>query len=232
MIIGVIVEGAGEIDAIEQILIKIQSNHDIKKTPLRADLQPKATPRVIARSARSQVMLWEKRGADCIVILIDREDHDCPVDFAKNLHAAFNDMYSNTGIEFRIVIKDKKIENWLIADIEALRKIPGRFEISLKFERSILGKADNIGDAVSLINTATGKKRYHKGEDPTLICRHQDPLRASKNSRSYRKFLRELGCSDYVTQSKLPYDSPKARSQKKQLAPVKQVTATRSRKVR
>ncbi|WP_186031702.1 DUF4276 family protein [Burkholderia gladioli] len=224
MIIGVIVEGAGEIDAIEQILIKIKSDFDIRKTPLRADLQPKANPRVIARSARSQVMLWKKRGVDCIVILIDREDHDCPVEFAKDLRIAFDDMYSGMEVEFRIVIKDKKIENWLVADTEALKKIPGRFEVSQKFERTVLGRADGIGDAAALINTATGKKRYHKGEDPALICRHQDPLRASKNSRSYRKFLRELGCSDYLLQSKLPYDSPKASPQQKQSVPARRIT--------
>lgn len=208
-IIGVIVEGDGEIDAISELLKKVDSQFEIKHNPLRADLQPKATSKVIARSARAQILLWESRGVDLIVVLIDREDHDCPCRFASELEVAFHDMYAKTGISFKVVVKNRMIENWLVADVEALKQMRARFSISQKFERAVSGKADDVEKALDLLDGAVVKGSYHKGNDPLAICKNQDVLRASKNSRSYRRFLRVLGCVQYSNQSKLPHDSPK-----------------------
>ncbi|HDR9074699.1 DUF4276 family protein [Burkholderia vietnamiensis] len=208
-VIGVIVEGDGEIDAISELLKKVNSEFEIRHNPIRADLQPKATSKVIARSARSQILLWKRRGVDLIVVLIDREDHECSCRFSSELEAAFHEMYENTGLVFRVVVKNRMIENWLVADVEALKQMRARFSISTKFERAVVGRADEVEKALDLLDDAANKGSYRKGSDPLAICKNQDVLRASKNSRSYRRFLRVLGCTHYMQQSKLPYDSPK-----------------------
>ncbi|WP_006575606.1 DUF4276 family protein [Cupriavidus sp. HPC(L)] len=211
--IGIIVEGAGEIDAISSLIGKVDSVHEIKGTPLRADLQPKATPMVIARSARSQVLTWCRRGVDSILILIDREDHPCAVQFSQELRTAFNKLYSDTKIDFQVVVKDKSIENWLIADPVALKTMTARFKVSAAFEKAIQNKCcDSITNPIDLLNSISIKKRYHKGDDPASICKQQNPLRAAANSRSYRKLLRELGSKQYATQSKYPHTSPRAKT--------------------
>lgn len=208
--IGIIVEGVGEIDALQCLIEKIESKHEIKTGPLIADLQPKAAPNVIARSARAQVMKWHQRGINCIVVLIDKEGHHCAVEFAAELNVAFSTMYAQLNIDFRVVVKNSTIENWLIADPQALKKMSARFKVTQAFERMIAKKdCDDIVDAIDHINKIAVKKRYHKGEDPVAIFRNQDPLQASKRSRSYRKFLRALGCSSYADQSKLPFDAPR-----------------------
>lgn len=204
-----ITEGEGEITAIETIIKKIGLT-DILQRPLHADLQPKANPKVIARSAKGAISLCETRGVGRVIILIDAEDNPDPASFVRNLEQAFHEIYYDKKIKFCVVAKKIMIENWLISDVLALRQMTGRFDVTMAFERSVTpDKADSVTDPVALLNSIVKNKEYRKGTDPTAISLKFDPLRASRNSRSFRKFLREIGVIEYKKQSKFPFDSPR-----------------------
>ncbi len=198
--IGVIVEGAGEIPAIQKLLDKVQKTRPILGRPLLADLQPKANPRVIARSAKSAVNQLVSRGATKVVVLIDREDHPCSVSFASDLHASFHAMYNSC--HFSIVVKNKSIENWLVSDLVALERMPGRFSLTPELRRAVPGRADELHNPARLLSACSVRHEYHKGQDPSRIADQMDVLRTAQNSRSFRKFLREVGDSRYAVQSK------------------------------
>lgn len=200
--IGVIVEGAGEIAALEEIIRKVETTAQIFGRPLLADLQPKATPAVIARSARERVKYLAEKGANRVVVLIDREDHECPVKMAEELTHSFNKMYAELGVEICVVVKDFCIENWLLGDVQALRAMGARFAVPENFE-NVARNADNVKNPVRVLNSLCKKKDgYDKGDDPGAICRNAEPLRVATSSRSFRKFLRSVDCTSYTTQSK------------------------------
>lgn len=203
--VGVIVEGEGEIKAIENIIKKLKLKNEIIRQPLRADLQPKATPEVIAKSAESRVKLCKNRGVKKIVVLIDKEDHPCAVRLAASIEGAFKKIYAGMELDFSVVVKNSMIENWLIADPSAFKKMPAKFKVTAAFENAVSNdKADNIVNPVEIINKIIIKNEYSKGSDPSSIMEKQDPLIAAENSRSYRKFLREIGCVVFAGQSKKP----------------------------
>lgn len=200
--IGVIVEGIGEIPAIRLFLERIDQTKPVLGAPLRADLQPKANPNVIARSAKTAVNQLRSRGANTIVVLIDREDRDCHVQFSSELRATFATCYP--GLHFEIVVKNCCFENWLLADPDAFRQMPARFSLRKVNLRTALraGRADELTNPVRLLNTFAIKTEYHKGQDPARIVAHQKLEIVAANSRSFRKFLRAVGHRAYETQSK------------------------------
>ncbi len=87
--VGVIVEGSGEVPAFKCLLPKIQTPFELLEQPLRADMQPKATPAQVATSAKAAVIYFLRRNVELIVVLIDNEDHPNPPEFAAQLKAAF-----------------------------------------------------------------------------------------------------------------------------------------------
>ncbi|WP_341905975.1 DUF4276 family protein [Polaromonas sp. YR568] len=200
--IGIVVEGNGEVPAFKQLIPKLTSPNGILGQPLRADLQPKATPAQVAASAKAAIGYFCRRNVDLIVVLIDLEDNPSASTFSKNLQAAFTKLYPHIAVE--VVVKNSCVENWLIADVDALRKQPKRFAVTPALVRSVCpDKADSL-DAQTLLNKAALKFEYDKGADPQKIMSHQNPLEVAQHSRSFRRFLRVIGNPDYQHQSRSP----------------------------
>ena len=203
MKIGVIVEGMGEVNAFKKLIPKIKTPHVLLHTPLRADMQPRATVHVIARQAEAVVKRFFSQNVDMILILIDSEGTSCPNTFPLLLKNAFVALYGKPN--FEVVLKDRAIENWLIADIDALKKSPARFKVTSAFANQVVpNKADAVGQPCELLSSIVHKGGYLKGSDPETIMKHQDPLKVATNSRSFRKFLRVVGCPTYSGQSRSP----------------------------
>jgi len=203
MKIGVIVEGMGEVLAFQKLIPKIKTPHVLLHTPLRADMQPRATELVIARQAEAAVARFVSQQVDLILILIDSEGSTCPLSFPIALKKAFVALYGKPN--FEVVLKDRAIENWLIADIDALKKSPGRFKVTSAFANQVSpNKADAVSQPCELLNSIILKGSYRKGKDPETIMKYQEPLRVATNSRSFRKFLSVVGCPSYSGQSRRP----------------------------
>jgi len=203
--IGIIVDGLGEFEALPEIRAKLCLRPgDRLLDPAHARLQPKSAPDQIAKSALSRVNMLKKRGAEMVLLLIDREDReDCAPEFAQGIEAALEGM----GEQVHVVVKDRKFENWLIADPAGLARLKGKFKPTKAFENRVRpNKADNVADAKDLLDQicVKGKGSYHKTQDPPRILEKMDITEVGKNSRSFRRFLRLLGDKRYRGQSKKP----------------------------
>lgn len=144
-----------------------------------------------------------RQGAGLAVLLLDREIRDeCPGKLADDLEQAIARACST--LEARVIYKDRTFENWLIADVEALKNQPGRFNMTAALERRVAPDRADKCDGLSLIKLAVKGGHYEKVRDSEAICRKMDVLRTAKNSRSFRHFLHLLGVSPYAAQCVLP----------------------------
>ena len=205
MKIGIVVDGLGEFQSLPEICARLCLRPgDQLLAPVHARLQPKSAPGRIAEGVLKKLDLLRKRGADVVLLLIDREDRpDCAPEFAQAIETAFVAM----GEQVHVVVKNRKFENWLIADPKALASHKKRFKPTEVFRKHVRpNKADNVADATALLNQicVKGKGFYHKTQDPPRILEKMDITEAGKNSRSFRRFLHLLGDKRYRDQSKKP----------------------------
>jgi hypothetical protein len=204
MNIGIITDGQAEAIALQKIVKGLRTNADNIISPVYADLQPKAAPGQIARAASSRIGLLIGRGADRIIVIVDREDDPtCPAMLALNLETAFNEQ----GFSVCVAIKNRCFENWLIADPQAFRSMRARFSVSRSFVRSVSpNRADANSNPCRLINRIVRGQggEYHKRKDACNLASKLNVEEAARNSRSFRRFLRHVYHPDYLDQSKNP----------------------------
>ena len=129
MKIGIVVDGDAESQALKGLTQRLEIKGAQLLNPVYANMQPKSAPGQIAQSAKSRIDILLTRGADLIVVLIDREDRkECPPEFASQLKRAFAKLGYD---DIRVVIKNRTFENWLIADVKALKKMSARFKVTI-----------------------------------------------------------------------------------------------------
>jgi hypothetical protein len=200
--IGVVVDGVSEYASLPSLyaeLRKTTGNQILR--PVKADIHPTATVGVIVRQCSKRIQECYERGADRVVVLIDREDQtECPGEIAS----AIETQLAQGNLDAHVVIKDRTYENWLLGDIDALKALPGRFSLSKATVKAVQpNKADNV-DALSLLKRSVRSGSYHKVDDSKRICEKMEAGRLAQHSRSFRRFLRILGDSAYGTQSAIP----------------------------
>lgn len=195
MKIGLLVDGWAEYSGLPYLLERIVSPHTILRNPLRCDIQPFASPAQIAHVASKSFPILLDRGADRILILMDKETRqDCTAELAAAVEKeAQVRLDRSSGAEVRVILKVKMFENWFVADPEALRGIAGRFEKVERIAKQVTpGRADAV-DALGLLKACSKDRTFDKPRDAAAICKVLDPERAAANSRSFRKMLKELG---------------------------------------
>jgi Domain of unknown function (DUF4276) len=199
--IGAIVDGQSEYRALPLITAKLEiAGAQFVKT-LYAPIQPCAPAGVIARACQSPIQQLVQRRVTDIMILLDRETRsECPGTWASQI---IDLLELPPGCRGWVIIKNRMFENWLIADLEALKASPRRYNLTTADERRIIpNKADSC-DALRMLKNMTNSA-YSKVDDSRIILTAADPLRIAANSRSFRRFLRVAGHSDYQTQSSKP----------------------------
>lgn len=203
MNVGIVVDGQAESQALRRLLPKIQAPGARLAAPVYADIQPKASAQQIARAVIGKLKILKSQGTQKFVVLLDCEDAQlCAPEFAGEIEEAFARL-DWPGVV--VVVKRYKFENWLIADVDALKRMPGRFRVTKRFERRVApNKADNVVDAAAELGRLSKGDAYHKRNDPLEIAKHQEPRRIAANSRSFRRFLRVVGCRKYAKQSRSP----------------------------
>jgi hypothetical protein len=192
MKIGLLVEGDAEYHALPNLLPRLSSPHVILN-PLLCPMQPLDTPAQIAHVAAKRLPILLAKGVDLVVLLIDKEKRtECSGELAQQIEREARSRFGAADV--RVVLKVTKLENWLVADPEALRDLPGLFEQVERIEKRVVpGRADTV-DALGLLKTCSGKRAYDKKKGAVEICKKLDPERARQNSRSFRKLLKTLGC--------------------------------------
>jgi len=206
--IGILVEGDAELEALKLLTERIKVKGVQLLSPIQANMQPKSTPGRIARVAAAKLGVLKTKKAERVIILIDREDRqECPGDWAAEIEAAFNRLGHQ---HVKVVIKNRKFENWLIADVNVFKKLSARYKVTEKFEKSVVpNKADSVRDAKALLDQIAVKREFHKRRDAAQIAALQDYLEMGGNSRSFRRFLRLIGHPHYRDQSKKPFPKGK-----------------------
>lgn len=158
-------------------------------------MQPHANPARIGLAASKKFPILLDRGADLIVILIDKENRqDCTVELVRSIEREASERLAKLDPEARVqvVLKISCLENWLVADPEALRNLTGLFERIERVERQVENRADSL-NALELLKSCSRQKSYDKPRGAVAICKKLDPQRAAANSRSFRKLLKTLG---------------------------------------
>ena len=201
--VGIVVDGEAESQALKLLTRRIAIDGVQLLDPRFADMQPKSTAKQIAKSASTQVSILKKQKADVVVVLIDREDRrECCGDWAVELEGAF-DSVGFQGV--KVVVKNRKLENWLIADVAVFRKLKSRYKVTSSFEKSVKpNRADSVEDAELLLNKVVVSGEYHKRRDAGQILGLQDCLEVGQHSRSFRRFLRLIKHPVYESQSRKP----------------------------
>jgi hypothetical protein len=210
--IGLIVDGIGEREALRKLLPRVRTPHVIVQDAVKAKLQPTAHVDINARAASEACRILARKGVERAVILLDFEDQPgCPVTVASDLGQAVRARVAQLrlSMEIAVVIKVAKLENWLIADLACLATMPRQFpNVSRVSGRVTPGNADGV-DASAILDAACSRPgAYHKVKGAIAICTHLDPGRAALNSRSFRRLLRVLEDSRYLSQSRLPNREP------------------------
>lgn len=203
MRIGLIVDGQAELYALPQITQRLGTPH-VVLPPLRADIQPTSTASQIARAVKTPLrILFDTRRVDRAVIVLDHESRtECPGIWATTLMATVHGQFGPRDIV--VVVKNRTFENWLVADVEAVKAIAGRFKLSKAIAKSIsTGNADSTNGLRVLRDAAHGAP-YQRVNDAVRILSKARPEEIARCSRSFRKFLRVLGHPKFKTQSAVP----------------------------
>jgi hypothetical protein len=193
MKIGVLVEGQAEFRSLPFLLPRLGSPHQVL-SPLLCTIHPFANPAQMALAASKRFPILLDRGAECIVVLFDKETRqDCTVEFVRAVEreARIRLQKYSSIVNLQVVLKVTMFENWLISDPKAVGDVAGLFENTDRIEKQVKGRAD-AADALGLLKACSRQRIYDKVEGAVAICKRLDPTRAAENSRSFRKFLKTL----------------------------------------
>lgn len=202
MTIGVIVDGMSEYSGLPATLHKLRPGlPEAVMNPIKVDLQPGSPVAQTAKRYAGRIRLLEGR-VNAVVILIDGEQgQECPGQLAASLAVQL------AGAVFcpvAVVMKNRMLENWLVADFDTVSGLQGRFKFTAADRASVIpNRADNV-DALRMLKRAAGKRAYDKVADSQRILGAANPLRMAANSRSFRKFLRSIRHPTYLGQSQNP----------------------------
>lgn len=205
MKIGLLVDGEAEYRSLPRLYGRVQTSHNFLK-PLKADIQPFAPVSQIIGRVRRILPVLVNRGAQGVIVLLDREDRRvCPGEFAAEISEGLQSTRGEYGLSLiAVVVKESRFENWLVADLSALEQFPKRFIVPAATQHLVMpNKADRC-DALKILKAAAQNDAYSKVQDATRILSVADPDRIAENSRSFRRFLRELGHPGYTSQSRSP----------------------------
>ncbi|MCA1631430.1 MAG: DUF4276 family protein [Acidobacteria bacterium] len=205
MRVGIVVDGQAEFRSLPKIKERIGAPHVILN-PLYADIQPFSSAPQIVGAVKTQLRILVRQGAEMALVLLDHESRqECPGAWAQEISQNLAHRYGGLGMaKLGVIVKNSCFENWLVSDIEAFIRMLRRINLIEAAKRAIQpNKADNV-DAQEILKRAAQGDAYSKVADAIRIMMHIDPVRMAANSRSFRKFLREIEHPLYVTQSRTP----------------------------
>jgi hypothetical protein len=204
MKIAFITEGASEFKSLPCLYKQFEERSgNVFLGPLKVNVSPDAMPRIIARECKSRLLIAKAKGANLTVILLDREKQaSCSGQIATSIEASTTPLC--LGMEVRVVLKDQKFENWLVADLDALRAHPQRFNVTNVSAKKVVPNRADACDGAEFISRCAKGDCYDKVRDSQTICASMDVGRAAQHSRSFRHLLHLVGDLEYTTQCRLP----------------------------
>lgn len=198
---GIIVEGDSEFNALPPLLDRLRSDCGITSIKImKANIAPEAPIETVAAQFADRVMQQVRRGAERLILLLDREQQEaCCGELSRRIAEAVE---RRTDIPVTVVIKNRCFENWVIADLDAISAQPARFLLTRGVRNKVEPNKADGADALALLNRISRGPAYSKVRDSRRTLQLADPLRLANNSRSFRRFLRTLGHPLYHDQSR------------------------------
>lgn len=205
MRVSIITEGVSEYSSLPLIRDQLRSRTgSVISTPLKVNVAPDAPPIVVARECKSRVLIARaSQRANLILVLLDREQQEqsCGA-IATSIREALGRTCGGAS-DIAVVVKDRLFENWLIADLDALRSQPRRFSVTPAMQRAVEPNRADRAPAMALMKRAVNGD-YDKVKDSARILERMNVGSAAQHSRSFRHFLHVLGDSQYSTQCREP----------------------------
>ncbi|GAA2007740.1 DUF4276 family protein [Microbacterium ulmi] len=170
--------------------------------PILLKVQPDGPPAKIARECKTAFKLLAEKRVTLVVVVLDREERSEPAgELARQIEDAIRDA-CHFSFDLAVVMKDRAFENWVVADLDALRAQPSRFNVTAAVERAVSpDRADRIAALDQLKRALRGSNvTYDKRQDSKRTFEKADVLRIAANSRSFRHFLHTVGHPSYATQ--------------------------------
>lgn len=204
MRIGIICDGDAESQVLRLLTKQVRNKNTYIANPVYANMQPKSSCKQIVKASDSAISLLKQQQVEKIIVIIDFEDkNDCCIRCVRELNSEYQKCYQD--INLIVVIKYRRFENWLISDYKAVASLKKFAGIKQKARYIAPDKADHVEDATKLLNSICNGGEYTKRKDAFAICKKSNIDEMAKNSRSFRKFLRECNYQKYQRQSKEPY---------------------------
>ncbi|MGX5730124.1 DUF4276 family protein [Pseudoxanthomonas beigongshangi] len=161
-------------------------------------MQPLAPiPQVVA-AARGRLDFLRARNVDRVIVAIDRENsQECPGVRAAAIEHGFH----RAGYqEVRAVVKNRKLENWLLSDPEMINTVSG-FNVSNAVIRQVSSSGSDSFPDASRTLAGSSSRGYSKRRDAVRIAGVSRLDRIESASRSFRRLLRLIGDNRYAHQS-------------------------------
>jgi hypothetical protein len=211
MRLGFIVDGKTELASFPTLMPKVvaPSGHTAVRT-LLAPAHAAQPVDSIVKACRNALKALEALDVDQVVVVLDLEtDQVCPGSRAEEIRVA---VQRTTHLPIKVVLKNRMLENWIVADVEAVRSFSARFTITGAFKTAVSPNRADGSDAIQLLHKATNRKAYDKLQDGAKILKVSDPTNIAANSRSFRRLLRVVGHPLYSGQSRRPARPTSGRS--------------------
>lgn len=204
MKIGLIVEGRSEYTALPELRDQLCAETSASSVKvLHACYDPYARPGRIVRGCQGAVKQLAGRKYDLALVLVDRERQTkAASEIAGELEAAFGSV--DWGIPLKVVVKDRCFENWLVADLSALRKLRARFEVTVGMMTAVEPDRADRANALDLLRRAAKGDAFGKVDDARRILGGATVAQMAQHSRSFRCFLARLGHPDFQNGSCAP----------------------------
>ena len=173
--------------------------HQVSKM-LKVNLQPDGPVLAIVRCCKPTLTIASAKRASMYVLVVDREQLGVAAGNRARAIAAALRASGAWPFDITVVVKDRALENWLVADLEALRRQPRRFSVSASMVRRVEPDHADSVDALALLKQAAVGPHYDKKVDGARIAAHQHLEVAARHSRSLRHLLHVLNHPLYAVQ--------------------------------
>ncbi|MEV8179010.1 DUF4276 family protein [Cellulosimicrobium funkei] len=198
-------EGASEFVSLPEILkgVRIEGLRPVVQV-IRVPCQPDGAARLIARAAEPSLKIAIAKRCDAYVLVLDREQR---TERAGAIAATIKSEVERLGrwpFDVFVVMKDRAFENWLVADLNALRSQRARFTVTSAMARRVEPDKADRAPAIEMLEAASNGKSYDKKGDGLNIARRMDVEAAARHSRSFRHLLHVLQHDSYAAQCKQP----------------------------
>ncbi len=204
-------EGMGEFSAFKKLFGSLPTRTGVLAPKIvHVTCQPDGPAKGIAKACEPLLRQAHARSTGLFVLVIDREQQvSAPGELATALKDELSRL-SPGSFRIEVVYKDRTFENWLIADLGALRKQRARYEVSNALVKHVEPDKADRAKALDLLEKAAKGKQYDKIDDGQKIADRLDLMAAARNSRSFRHLLHILGHFEYQEQCKQPVIGSKA----------------------